>query len=446
MGKIILTVDHKWRDLPNNVYLKLLLEKHFGHKVVLSRLGETEAIVHSFKPDLVVYNNLYDEKKNRFAKTLSDNGVKIVILPTEGITFSSDQTLLFSHKYSGISFIDQYYAWNKLIYDAIVDNDVLPPEKLCCIGSSRFDFYKRPLNNLLKGKAYFANKYEMPPENKNILFVSNFANAEHWNNTSFIEKDLASQRANKINSFKDPKRLAEYEYVYRERFFKSLEAVVAKAENINIVVKYHPSEKVKTYLDLAKRLRQISNNVFLMHGEYIWDVLNVSDLVIQRCSTVAVEAWLLGKVTIEMEYFDPHEHFLKPCYEAGSYIAKDENELVEKVLELIDLGKLPQDIDMHRQTIMGRVAGPFDGGATMRIAASFDELLQRPVPPDYSVIRPLGAKEFLKSISRKYLGFSGYGIAKKIITMGFRDYLGRYDKVFSVSDQRAWEKRIEEIL
>ena len=131
------------RDLPGNTFLKMFLEQKYGHTVVLVRLNEERLFVPSFRPDMVIYNNLYTPDVNKYARYLHGKGVKIVILPTEGITFSDEQTLLFSHKYSGIEFIDSYIRWNDLISGAISHNNVLPSERIVRLGSCRFDFYSK---------------------------------------------------------------------------------------------------------------------------------------------------------------------------------------------------------------------------------------------------------------------------------------------------------------
>ena len=58
MGKILISIDHKWRDLAGYVYLKLLLEER-GHNVYFVRSGFEEAFARGLKPDLVIMVHLY---------------------------------------------------------------------------------------------------------------------------------------------------------------------------------------------------------------------------------------------------------------------------------------------------------------------------------------------------------------------------------------------------
>lgn len=440
MARIMIVVDHKWRDLPNCVYLKLLLENKYQHTVELVRLGEDSALMSSFRPHMVVYNNLYEKDRNAYARYLKLHGIKIVILPTEGITFSDQQTVLFTHKYSGIEFIDLYLAWNRLIYDAILEHNVLPESKVCLVGNSRFDFYLPPLSSLLKDREYFQQKYGISSDRFNLSIITNYANAEFWPDTSFLEKNLAKQRASGIPVFSDAAKLAKYEYDYRNKMFELIVELSRRQNNINLLLKYHPSERKAVYHQFADKLRSFNKNVFLIEGEYIWDVLNVSDLVLQRCSTVAMESWMLGKQTVEVELMPLLDHFLQPRYREGSWCVNSVEQLLD-VISIISHGGyfVPPKIQEAREKILKYLVFQPDGRTTERIAAIMDNVVRQ--GSNYlSRVRAFNFKNRLKSIARITLGMKGYDRLSNLARLKFGDYLGRYEKRFSATDIVKWMK------
>ena len=441
MARIFLVTDHKWRDLPGNTFLKMFLEQQYGHTVMLVRLNEERLFVPSFRPDMVIYNNLYAPDVNQYARYLHSKGVKVVILPTEGITFSDEQTLLFSHKYAGIEFIDSYIAWNNLIADAISQYNVLPVEKVVRLGSCRFDFYSKTMESCRNGREYFYQRYAIPKENRNILITTNFANAEFWPNYDFLQKDLERQRAKGIKTFSDAGRLAKYEFDYREKVFESLRILCSDVRGINIIIKHHPSERVSVYHKLITELKELNPNVYLVEGEYIWDVLSISDVIIQRCSTVAIEAWLMDKHTVELELMPSIEHFLQPRYKNGSVIVNNHQDLVKMVGELVENNQgISAELNEHRSFILSGIIENSHGGATEKIAAHIDSLLQKA-----STIGSLeydSLKSRFKYLLRVMFGMKGYTIISNLWKMKFGDYLGRYDKNFTEKDRSIWEKKL----
>lgn len=442
MARILLITDHKWRDLPGNTFLKLFMEQKYGHSVLLVRLNEERLFAPTFKPDMVIYNNLYTPEVNRYARYLHDKGVKVVILPTEGITFSDEQTLLFCHKYAGIEFIDAYIAWNKLMADAIVKNNVLSDDKVTRIGCCRFDFYSDELAGCRNGHDYFNSRYSIPKGNKNILITTNFANAEFWPEYSFLQKDLERQRAKGIKTFSDAGELAKHEHDYRSRVFIAIHELCRQLKNINIIIKYHPSEKVSVYHDLIMDLKELNPNVYLVEGEYIWDVLNVSDVVIQRCSTVAVEAWLMGKQTVELELMPNLDHFLQPRYKEGSHVVINNQQLVETVRAVLkNSGDIDGEMLENRRRILNYVISNSAGGATGAIAQYINSVLHE--AQTIENLRYDSAISKVKYWIRRIFGMKGYTFIANLWKLRVGDYLGRFDKSFSKKDQQQWEKRLQ---
>ena len=422
------------------------MEKTYGHEIKLCRLNEERLFAPTFKPNIVLYNNLYNRDCREYAKYLKSCGVKIAILPTEGITFSQDQTTLFSHADLDIKFIDAYFCWNRIMEEMLTKLNVLSKSQIKKVGSLRFDFYTSRLRPLLKDKEYFQEKYGLEKGRKNIFLATNFANAEFCQNLDFLTKELKTQKATTLVSYEDPKALAEYEYRYRETVFDTLEQIAKNNTNINLLIKQHPSESEQTYSNLIERLNQYDANAVLIKAEYIWDVLNISDVVIQRCSTVAIEAWLFGKPTIELEYFNAAKHFLRPIYKDGSFIAKRPEDCVSILRDYMDQAELRIDANLAnaRDRLLADVLEDPKGETGPILAREINRVIEGSSFP--TKIKFENLQTAAKALARTLFGQKGYVILTNLYKGRLKDYLGRFDKNYSKFDEETWLENIRELM
>lgn len=188
MKKVLIITDHKWRDLAGYVYLKFLLEKNRDINVRLCRLGEDRFWVLHDRPDVVIYNHLYEDRKIKFAYWLKKHDVGIIILPTENLPLREGVEDLFAGKFADLTPVDLYLSWNKMVADRIIELGKLPPEKVKVVGVPRFDFYFSPLTQLLPTKSEIQKKYGLQTdEHVTIaLYATNFTIASFSDNKSFL--------------------------------------------------------------------------------------------------------------------------------------------------------------------------------------------------------------------------------------------------------------------
>jgi FAD/FMN-containing dehydrogenase len=196
------------------------------------------------------------------------------------------------------------------------------------------------------------------------------------------------------------------------------------------------------YRDFASTLKKINKNVFLIEGEYIWDVLNICDIVLQRCSTVAVEAWLLSKQTVEIELMPSLEHFLQPRYKSGSWVVKTGKELLDTVQKILCKPEyIPKVMLDARKKLLGQIIHRPDGKATERVAYELDRLSGDASKID-GRISYFTMRNWIKSLMRRTLGMKGYDYAANLSRFKIGDYLGRYDKSFTARDEAYWERKL----
>jgi hypothetical protein len=202
---------------------------------------------------------------------------------------------------------------------------------------------------------------------------------------------------------------------------------------------------VSVYHGLIENLKQHNPNIYLVEGEYIWDVLNISDIVVQRCSTVAIESWLLYKPTIELELMPSTDHFLQPIYKSGSHIVTNSSEMIATVKgALIGNYKIDSNITKNRLEILKIVITNRYAGATKIISAYIDSLLQQ--SSSREIIKHLDNKNKIKYLLRRLFGMKGYVFISNLWKLKFGDYLGRYDKSFTKEDRLNWERKLSDYL
>jgi hypothetical protein len=66
--RILISIDHKWRDLPGHIFLGMYLEQVYGHEVIFARNYDELKYWRAFQPDVVVINHLIEENRRRWAR------------------------------------------------------------------------------------------------------------------------------------------------------------------------------------------------------------------------------------------------------------------------------------------------------------------------------------------------------------------------------------------
>ena len=112
---ILFFVDHKWRDLLISVYIKLLLEEK-GYKVTISRNGFESIVLPVVQPDVVIFNHMYEDKRVNVVKKFKQNGLKVIILPTENIPVMDNVKKLFAGATSDLSVVYMFFVLNSVIW------------------------------------------------------------------------------------------------------------------------------------------------------------------------------------------------------------------------------------------------------------------------------------------------------------------------------------------
>lgn len=445
MGRILITIDHKWRDLPGNTYLGHLLRQR-GHKVFFTRNGMEQSAACHYRPDVIVLNNLYSKKRQGLAHRLSSFGCAIFILPTEGIATSKEYRTFLAGNRDTFEHVDLHSVWGEDARDLTLEMKSLPERKIVVTGVPRFDFYRPPLRQSLLPRRDFAAKYGLDANRPILTFSTNYAMAG-YNRPGRYEsycRDYQRQGLDKgLPRLLELPRLDEESRSHFQRAFLGLCRVLS---NINLVLRPHPSEEESFFHSLFDEAAALCSHrgvrLALVRQEYIWDILANTDILVKRSCTTGVEAWALDRPTIEFR-LNPDEWYYSAEYASGSDEARSFDELLALIRHYLAGGAIPAELIAKRREFIRRFCYRLDGQSTPRVVEAIHGLLQSRPPACY----PSDSFVVLKSLQYSLEHAADYFASDLLhYRFGKMDLYGRPDKWIHDRDVRRWEGHFDSIL
>jgi surface carbohydrate biosynthesis protein len=448
VAKILISIDHKWRDLPGYIYLGSLLEKK-GHVISYCRNGLEQYYVAGFKPDLIIINQVHDIKRQEFAQKLAKMNILVCILPTEGIPTLSAYREFAGGVQSNLSGVEVHYVWNQPMKDILISNNTIPADKIEVVGVPRFDFYRSPLHKVLITKKAFCEKYNINSKLPIVTFATNFTQATfHVKNQEFLDQDSKILGYDKIMNklHGGVSNIARSDFQSREILLDAFSKLMREMPKVNFVLKLHPSEDQLYYGDRFKyELKKYEGRFTIIGLEYIWDILNVTDVELKRSCTTGVEAWVLGIPTIEMK-LNPEEWYYSEEHASGSDVVQNYHELKILISQYLLGSTVKNQLLQKREEFLQKWCFKIDGRSTMRLADSLHILVntlnaKKKYTLDYKslIIYYLLKFSRLAIHDIKVYGFLSWVKGIRI------DFLGREDKHHSIKDIHHWKEILHNI-
>lgn len=374
--RVHLMCDHKWRDLPNLTAIKLFLER-LGHTVTVMSVKDTMAMLPLIRPDCIVFNWFLGTAYHEFAKKLRNAGIAIVVLPTEGSP-RPELMGLIQGEFSDYSLVDLFLSWSEPVTSEIRRRGDMNADRVVTTGCTRFDFYRKPLKRVIQGRNAFCRKHDIDSGRPIVTWATQYGYAYlHNGPRKGIEQFLHEMEDFGVKAcydrigydFRDlPDRHHHGRAIVGDAFFK----LAAAMPEVAFVIKPHPIEDLSFYRARIEELP--TDNIRFCFGEYIWDVLGATDVLLHRQCTTAVEAWMSNLPTIETG-MDVHEHFQWPEREAGSDVAGDADELIALVSEYLRGRTVDAERTAYRQDYVDQWFGNPDGNGCQAAARRIHELL-----------------------------------------------------------------------
>lgn len=440
--RILIPIDHKWRDLAAYVLLGLELEAR-GLEVRFCRNTLERYFIEYHQPDAIVLNQVLSTQSEVLTREWAERGVGVYILPTEGIPTLSGIYKYAVGGFSDLSGVRRIYCWNDAAREALLENETIEADQLLTLGVPRFDFYSRSFRSALLSRDEFNAKYGLPNGRKNLLIATNFTQADfHFSRKDFLLEDAKNLKYDKVMDGLGigVEECARLDYESRELLIDSVKKLIAGGLDANIILKLHPSESYEFYADALVEQR---GKVTIISQELIWDVLVNSDVEIKRSCTTAFESWILGKPTIEFR-LHPHEWYQSEIHSCGSFIATNYEQLAAATLgALASPAAFTSAYLGQRESILDRYCGRRDGLRTVELADDLAEDVNSRSPALWShrnikataIAAALQFNDWMLDDIRVY-GLKNFLAGTRI------DHLGRVDKHVHDTDIAYWRKKL----
>jgi len=446
--------DHKWRDLPSITAIKVIMQQ-LGHKVTVASGKETIPLIRIFRPDCVVFNHMQGAHYGALSRNLKDLNIAVAVLPTEGAADPPARPLSWG-EYNDFSSVDLFLSWSHVVTDNIKRLGALPAERVVTIGCTRFDIYRKPLATLLMTREEFCAMYGLDPNRSIVTWATKYGYAGLHGDRSSLWDDylLAMVDVGASESFFaqniDYRDIPTIHHRDRDEAANGVLGFAAARPDVQVAVKPHPMEDRNFYK--ARIAEAGLSNVTLCNNQYIWDVLNASDVLLAEHCTTTVEAWLLEKPTIELKFCDK-PMFEWPEHEAGSAGAETVEQLVGLVDGYLENPQVDADIVANRRAYIETYYHAVDGKRIQAAAAALDDMLNVRVSAGRRTSFAIDGGSSWMATIRAAIGYGLSLTAAQSLTdfamgRGRRSRIerGPDDKLITRRDVAAYERRLRPLL
>lgn len=389
MARILISVDHKWRDLPAYTVVAMMLER-LGNEVMLVRHGFEIEFATVFKPQFALLIHVASTKQQRVVSELSNRGVGVGLMPSEGFPTLREARGTFSGVDHDLSKIDRQYCWGNGVATLLQSNKTLKKGALKVVGCPRFDFYHSPFLMSACSRRALVEQLGFNPSVPIVTFATNFTQAQfHVSNKKFMTAEARDQAYDKVfdrlsvsgdGLIEIPRR----DFESREILLESYLRLVRELDNIQFILKLHPSEEHSFYFDRLnkKDYQDLKGRLKIVTDSYIWKILQITDVEIKRSCTTGFEMKLLNKPTIELR-LNPDEWLKSDEHAVGSLIVSDYNELKEAVLESIASSSTKAGQCSAQAQLIKKWFYKVDGMRCYELASDLDDLARRFNPRNF---------------------------------------------------------------
>ncbi|MEW6600345.1 MAG: hypothetical protein AB1499_05195, partial [Nitrospirota bacterium] len=241
-------------------------------------------------------------------------------------------------------------------------------------------------------------------------------------------------------------QIALKDFKSKELFHQTFLRLINDYPETNFIIKPHPSEDHIPYYEILEKLKNspARGRVAVVLTEFIWDVLNATDVLLERSCLTGIEAWIMGKPTIEL-HLNPDEWYYSPEMASGSDEVSNYEHLCRRLSYYLKGGGIPPEILGNREKVIALWCDKIDGNASLRFVDEVDKFLRD---------GQCATRKFSWSDIKTYMLYYAFIYPdyrlldlKLYKNRGRKiDKLGRTDKYFRAGDIRYWEDRIRPLV
>lgn len=393
---VLLYAGSKIRELEGCVYLKLILEKYGLNSKIASLMTEY-TVIKKYIPRMVVIPQIIEPKIFKWAKLAKKMGCFVVVNPAEG-TYGSqmEKSSAWGNFNEYDQLLDIYFAWGNAHKDILLKYTNLKNDKIKIVGPPRFDLYLPPQNGIFSSRSELNVILNIKNKvSKNILVALNFTNADK----TMVELKKAYSYLAEWDKFID---VRNFEKTHRNKILSAVFKISKLYPDCNFIIRPHPLEKRETYKSFLRKSKQ--KNIYLSPDISIYAILKNTDILVNVCSTVSTEAWLIGLPTISTifdENIEYDSYFMK-----GNQIVYSYDELVGLIDHYIKGGKIPEYILRNRKEYIEYWYNSTNGHASEQCAKEIFDFLRTHDNRPKSVISYDILKEDSVNFIKKIFGLS----------------------------------------
>jgi surface carbohydrate biosynthesis protein len=347
-----------------------------GNECFLEPLEAYQAALGAYKPHLMIFNHLLASHLAAYSRRLNSLGVKVAVLPNEGILYDKDVLDFNAGKFHTNAHVDKFFTWNEAHKSALVKSGI-PRESVAVVGVPRFDYYHLPLkmgphSGLNSGR-------------KKILICTNFVISKFVDKGKSEADKFFAAWSSRIPRYKNYWESVQASYRSRKRLFQYIKKIL-ESNLFDVTLRLHPGEDKEVYYRWYEKLTpQERQTIFLDKNPDICASILSCDIEVscETCTT-AIEAWIAGKPTVELVFekneFDYYEEHARVCRSCD-----DPNLIVGAILKELD--GVDAALKRKRDDHLLKWCGNTNGEASRSVAAIVCDMLSNELAPDWTALR-----------------------------------------------------------
>ena len=296
--------------MKKNLYLLYeLIDREFESKLLLSILGAKKNFrcfildrnffldnISKFDPGIVIYKSVVPNDE-RIIKKVKEFGNIFVCIDEEGI-LQWDEEYIYKIRYgdNSLGILDYLIMLNKKQENLLLQNYKIDKKKYLTFGYPRIEFLealskKHDLSNISKKIKDKYGRYIFFPTS----FPSNHMMGKKGNTLSIQEALGKEEDKNQKKFYSNSMNLI---YHMEKNYIELLFYLAKNYQDLNIILRPHPTESVEVWRDRIKNLKNIK-----IDSEYpSFYYLKNSFLTIQYGSTISVESFVMKHICYQ---YDP---------------------------------------------------------------------------------------------------------------------------------------------
>lgn len=427
--RVCLIVDNPLRDLEGLILLGWHLAQQ-GVDAFLVPMYTQAFDVSALKPDMVLANYVRPNNAD-LLKTYREAGILVGVLDTEGAAgkTSDDYAHMVERMRCG-DYVDLYCVWGRSQFEAFRRHHTVPPETLRLTGCPRYDFCATPWRAALP----------VPKDVSDYVLV----------NTNFpvvnprFSKNAGSEYRSMVQVGFDESFARQFVVdarIARQAVVEVMERLARSRPDLTFVLRPHPFENADAY----KALLRFPNCQVRQEGTSIEWINGARLLLHQNCST-ALEAVMLGKEPISLEWFNTPALSV-PSSSAVSLKAQNYDAAASLIDAIVTGRPLAPDSEClrAREKLIEDLYYSIDGRSAARAAAAIIEAIETKRAKNGAISTKRRFRKSPRSMLLRYargmLGYQTYEAIRGRMTNEMLEHR-RHAKFFSVEEVGAVLNRI----